>query len=670
MSLNIQQQDYNIMSQPYINKYMKLNILNFDMNVVDEISGNLVSCDVSVNADSDLRRSCSVSLIVVDSSFDVGSGNRIWLDKFIQPFVGYENIYTGEIQWYNQGIYLINAPSYSYDATNNTLSFSGLDLMSKLTGLRNGALPGVPTVVPQGSSVREAIIAAIKLAGFNKYVVDECTNVDGNVQSVPYDIQVDQGGYIFDIIKQLRDILPNYQVYFDVDGVFHYDQIPSGDNDPVLIDDNLWDNVLVAESVSTDFEKVKNYIEVYGKSHAIANYSSNTTVSGTQIRLTLSGYTETAGNMIGFTLPNNIVGNIKIKVNSLTARNLVDSNGVFITSLDKDVYYVAVLRANNTYEFLGHQQAQAIVQDDNPDSPFYVNGTTGIIREVLYGGDYDNIMSDDLALQRAKLELYWKCRLNDGISLSCIPIPWIDVNILVSHAPKNSTKQKKYMVKSFNASYGDNTTMTINAISYYAYYSPAPKPEPEPIPINYIQSTGTQYIDSGVVETADTAIDCSFDIVSPASAYVFGSKQNSQNKAYNAFFNDNAFEYNYVDIINDSSISLRSVTISQNVTGTKNKIVITDSNLGAVEYEKSIGTPQNETILICAIRKNDGSIRPYGGRLKIKYFKIKQKGELVRDFVPRKNPSGEVGLYDNITKQFYGNAGSGAFISGEEEVTN
>ena len=60
-------------------------------------------------------------------------------DKFIQPFVGYENIYTGEIQWYNQGIYLINAPSYSYDATNNTLSFSGLDLMSKLTGLRNGA---------------------------------------------------------------------------------------------------------------------------------------------------------------------------------------------------------------------------------------------------------------------------------------------------------------------------------------------------------------------------------------------------------------------------------------------------------------------------------------------------------------------------------------------------
>ena len=670
MPLNINQEDFNVVKQPFINKYLKLNVLNFNLSVVNEISGNLISFDVSVNADSDLRRSCSVSFVVTDSSFEPESGSQIWLNSFIQPYVGYENIYTGEVQWYNQGIYLINTPTYFYDATNNTLSFQGLDLMSKLTGVRNGALPGVPTIIPQGSSVREAMIAAIKLAGFTKYVVNECTNIDGSIQAVPYDIQVNQGGYVFDIIKQLRDILPNYQVYFDVNGVFHYDQIPSGDNDPVLIDDTLWNDVNMSDNITTDFESVKNYIEVYGKSHTVNYFPSATSVSGGVLNLTIAGYTETAGNMIGFVPTTNIVTRAYVKVNNGTARKLVDSAGNDIKNLDKDVYYVAVYQSNNTYLFLGHQQAQAVATDDNPESPFYVDGSVGIIRQVLSGGDYDNIMSDELALQRAKLEIYWKCRLNDSIALTCIPIPWVDVNILVSHAPKNSTKQKKYMVKSFNALYGDNTTMTINAISYYAYYSPTPKPEPEPIPINYIQSTGTQYIDSGVVETADTAIDCSFDIVSPASDYVFGSKQNSQNKAYNAFFNDNAFEYNYVDIINDSSISLRSVTISQNVTGTKNKIVITDSNLGAVEYEKSIGTPQNETILICAIRKNDGSIRPYGGKLKIKYFKIKQKGELVRDFIPRKNSSGEASLYDNITKQFYGNAGSGAFISGEEEVTN
>lgn len=682
MPLNIQQQDYNIMSQPYINKYMKLNILNFDMNVVDEISGNLVSCDVSVNADSDLRRSCSVSLIVVDATLEVMESGRIWIDKFIQPLVGYENIYTGEIQWYNQGIYLINAPSYSYDATNNTLSFSGLDLMSKLTGLRNGALSGVPTVVPQGSSVREAIIAAIKLAGFNKYVVDECTNVDGNVQSVPYDIQVDQGGYIFDIIKQLRDILPNYQVYFDVDGVFHYDQIPSGDNDPVLIDDNLWDNVLVAESVSTDFEKVKNYIEVYGKSHAITNYSSNTTVSGTQIRLSLSGYTETAGNMIGFTLPNNIVGNITIKVNSLTARNLVDANGAFITSLDKDVYYVAVLRANSTYEFLGHQQAQAIVQDDNPDSPFYVNGTTGIIREVLYGGDYDNIMSDDLALQRAKLELYWKCRLNDGISLSCIPIPWVDVNILVSHAPKNSSKQKKYMVKSFNASYGDNTTMTINAISYYAYYSPAPKPEPI-LPegytqLNYIQSTGTQYIDTGASFSNGVRVVIKFNLTSITASSkktpIFGAHNASEpyGRDYLSVDSSKNFEigggagYRYFKN-NTIATNVDYEVEASNIPGQETLIV--NGELYESTGGQAYATPFTNLPLYLFRVNTTNEAWFENASMKLYYAKFyDDKNVLVRNFTPCKNPSGEVGLYDYVTKAFYGNVGGGSLPDGYTEL--
>ena len=664
MPLNINQEDFNVVRQPFINKYLKLNILNFNLSVVNEISGNLISFDVSVNADSDLRRSCSVSLVVTDSSFEPETGSQIWLDKFVQPYVGYENIYTGEVQWYNQGIYLINTPTYFYDATNNTLSFQGLDLMSKLTGVRNGALPGVPTVIPQGSNVREAMIAAIKLAGFTKYVVDECTNVDGSVQEVPYDIQVNQGGYIFDIIKQLRDILPNYQVYFDVDGVFHYDQIPSGDNDPVLIDDTLWNDVNMSDNITTDFESVKNYIEVYGKSHTVNYFPSATSISGTTLNLTISGYTETAGNMIGFVPTANILSSAYVKINNGTARRLVDSAGQGVSGLEKDVYYVAVYQSNNTYLFLGHQQAQAIATDDNPESPFYVDGSVGMIRQVLSGGDYDNIMSDELALQRAKLEIYWKCRLNDSIALTCIPIPWVDVNILVSHAPKSGDRQKKYMIKSFSASYGDNTTMTINAISYYAYYAPPIHEDVLPdgyTQLDYIQSTGTQYIDTGVTETADTAIDCSFDIVRAASDYVFGSKQDSQNTAYNAFFSDNAFEYNYEELINDSSISFKSVTISQNVTETKNKIIITDTDLGSAEYEKSIGTPQNETILICAIRKKDGTMRPYGGTLKIRYFKIKQGNTIIRNFTPCKNPSGEVGLYDYVTKSFYGNAGGGQF---------
>lgn len=670
MPLNINQEDFNVVKQPFINKYLKLNVLNFNLSVVNEISGNLISFDVSVNADSDLRRSCSVSFVVTDSSFEPESGSQIWLNSFIQPYVGYENIYTGEIQWYNQGIYLINTPTYFYDATNNTLSFQGLDLMSKLTGVRNGALPGVPTIIPQGSNVREAMIAAIKLAGFTKYVVNECTNIDGSIQAVPYDIQVNQGGYVFDIIKQLRDILPNYQVYFDVNGVFHYDQIPSGDNDPVLIDDTLWNDVNMSDNITTDFESVKNYIEVYGKSHTVNYFPSATSVSGGVLNLTIAGYTEKAGNMIGFVPTTNIVTSAYIKVNNGTARKLVDSAGNGVKNLDKDVYYVAVYQSNNTYLFLGHQQAQAVATDDNPESPFYVDGSVGMIRQVLSGGDYDNIMSDELALQRAKLEIYWKCRLNDSIALTCIPIPWVDVNILVSHAPKNSSKQKKYMVKSFNASYGDNTTMTINAISYYAYYSPTPEPEPTPIlpegytQLNYIQSTGTQYIDTGIMPNQDTVMIVKMAFLGTAFDNIAGARNSS---------NDGTNRCGLVTFGATSKIgalfgtaSIQAINIDTEVheyTLDKTGLMIDGTSYGDA-YSGSFSC----TYPITLFAWNNGADGIVKNKSQIYGCKLYSGSTLIRDFTPCKNPSGEVGLYDYVTKAFYGNVGGGSLPDGYTEL--
>ena len=470
--LNITQNDYNIIKQRNVERYIKVNLLDFQYRIVDEISGNMVSCSVQCDADSDLRRSCSVSLVVVDKTFDIKPGGRIFLDRYIQVYVGLKNNRTNEIQWYNQGIYLIDAPTWQYDATNNTLSFSGLDLMSKLTGARNGQLEGIPTVIKKGESVRDAMIATLKLGGFTKYIVSECKNRDGTVQAVPYDIEIDQGGYVFDILSALRDILPQYQIYFDVDGVFHYELIPSGEDEPVLIDDDIWDSVLIGENIDTDFASVKNYIEVYGRTHDPEYYPSTISVSGATITLAIEKLTTlNEYDVIGFTPQTAVSGNIQLSVNSFGTKKLVDSNGSYITSLDKDIYYVAQYQKDGTWLFLGHQQAKGIWKDDNPDSPFYVNGTTGIIRQVLCGGDYDNIVSDELALERAKIEIYWKCRLNDSITLDIIPIPWMDVNIVVSHASKDSTTQNRYIVKSYSVDYSSvSSTMSVSMISFYPYY--------------------------------------------------------------------------------------------------------------------------------------------------------------------------------------------------------
>ena len=86
------------------------------------------------------------------------------------------------------------------------------------------------------------------------------------------------------------------------------------------------------------------------------------------------------------------------------------------------------------------------------------------------GGDYDNIQSDYLALQRAKLEIYWRCRLNDNITLNTIPIPGLDVNILFTHAIKNSSNNEQWIIDKYSVDYSETGEMTITAHKYYPYY--------------------------------------------------------------------------------------------------------------------------------------------------------------------------------------------------------
>lgn len=671
--INIGAEDYNVLKQQYIKKYIRLELLDFQYNIVDELSGNMTQCSINVDSNSDLRRSCDLSFVVTTSTFDIKAGSKLWLDKFVRPYVGYENMRTGEIQWYNQGIYLVNNPQWSYNASTNEISMQALDLMSKLTGLRNGNLEGIPTVIAKDENVREAIIKTIELSGFTKYICEECKTNDGMIVPVPYDIEIDVGGTIYDVLTGLRDIMPNYQIYFDINGVFHYEPIPLAYDDPVLIDDDLFNNVLISENINTDFESVKNYVEVLGHTWDVDYYSpsESTTVNDNMVTPTFADLTaledgtavgitlpidanSTSGLNIGFlgtnkivdidsknvqslskdtewifqfvsgqTLPSDYIqleyiqssgsqyintgfkpnqdtkisitvdfplsgttwlygsrtsagsnslgflceGNSKYRFDYASSTNELATKptGKFTINSDKNKCYINgelvftatyttfaspvnmyIFNNNNNgslsggssaklyncsiydngvlirnfipcknesgtvglydsvnnqfyqnagsgtfiagpeippvedkggpfWRFMGHQQAQATSYDDNPSSPFYVgdpigSSSVGRIRIVLYGGEYDNIYSDDLAKQRADFEIYQRSRLNDSISMETIPIPWMDANIVISHRFGQKQEPSKYIVKSFSVDYATGGTMTINAISWYPYY--------------------------------------------------------------------------------------------------------------------------------------------------------------------------------------------------------
>lgn len=479
MSYQISSSQYFTSKQQIRNKYVRISLLDFNFFTVDVLEGYALNGNITINAKSDIRRSGNLSFVVVNSTFNIQSGGKIWLDKYVKIEIGIENIQTKDIVWNNLGIFLINQPTYDYDASTNTMSFQCVDLMAKMTGLRNGYILGLSSegyvLIPEGSNVRVAIIDIVKKCGFNSYYVSDCVNVDGVIQNVPYDMQFDQGTTWYDILSDLNEILPNYQIYFDINGIFRYEKIPSGENDPIMITEDLWNDNLLKEVINVNFNDVKNVVEVWGKVHDTEYFSDSTTttISGNIIYPTWSELVSLGDYVItALSLPSNINNTNGIYINFLGQSLLIkDFSENKITFLPKNEYLCFSYDPNGYWLYLGGQQAYAIFKDENPESPFYIGSTIGEIPIILSGQDYDNITSNDLALQRAKYEIYKRCRLNDTIDLTTIPVYWADVNWKVTYTPLGGDKiSKEYMIQSINIPLNSEGSQSWNLSRFYPFY--------------------------------------------------------------------------------------------------------------------------------------------------------------------------------------------------------
>lgn len=475
----ITQAQYNTAKQSQRNISIRINLLNFSKQIIDSIEGQVISGSITSDANSNMRNTCDIQMVVTDSSFNVEAEGKIWMDRYIQIYIGVEDLKTHQTIWTNKGIYLLNQPTYGYSAESKALSFQGVDMMALLTDMRGGMLAEA-YLIPAGSNVRDVIITILGVNGINEYVVDDCKNSDGSIQPVPYDMNFDAGSTWWDVLEELQSILPNYQMYFDVDGVFHYETTPYRADEFVRMDDDIWKQNVISENVSYDFETIKNSVKVLGRTHSVDYYATEVSVDKNIVNLTIPGVTAiTDGLLIGFVLKQSIYGEVSLNVNNLGAKSLTKMDGTAVTSLAKDEYWTASYNgANNSWQFLGHLQAVGEWMDDNPHSPFFVGNPAGEIKIVLYGGDYDNIMSDELATQRAEWEIYQRCRMNDSITLTSVPIYWSEVNWMVAYTPLGQDVVNQYLIRSITTDLTHDGTQTYTLIRWYPYY------------IKYVPATG------------------------------------------------------------------------------------------------------------------------------------------------------------------------------------
>lgn len=181
--------------------------------------------------------------------------------------------------------------------------------------------------------------------------------------------------------------------------------------------------------------------------------------------------------------------------------------------------------------------------------------------------------------------------------------------------------------------------------------------------LDYIESSGTQYIDTGFIPNQDSAVHivCQPTVASGWQG-IFGARSAT-----------NVGEFG-VDI--PAGTTLRSVYGTGNVTTTVSTVATKldiYKNKNVCTINGAVLTNSTETFSsgypIWIFDKNTAGSKWNPCSMKLYSCKVYDNGTLVRDFIPCKNASGTIGLWDNVNSVFYANAGTGTFSTGKKHKT-
>ena len=496
----VRQKDIEVLMQSDKTLFYKLELLNKDMKTIDRIEGNLISDNISIDANSDIRRTYNCTMHISDSTFDIGYGKRFFYDRLIRPYIGIKHQRSGEVIWYLLGTFMFVDVGFSYDATNKNLSLTCNDLMCLLNGVMSGNLTNYKRTITAGTDARTVIIELLKEVGITKYFIE--FNINNHTVStfeIPYDMVYNAGMTAYQIIREIVDLYPGTEFYFSKDGVCMIDKIPTSDNETVVLNDDILQPILVGEQLNTSFKDIYNHIEIWGRINEPQFYSSSVTCTDNvyNVHLVVQKLNEDTGvyeeidysdqldNFDTFCLliPKTNQDTQYININGIGNVLIVDDEG---QPLEKDLLNAnrdnifRYKKDNNTFVFVGEYQVSAELyitnnpNDINPNAIIDVNNEYAIEKighkfKVLSGGDYDKIPTSNLCKQRCKLEMYNATNKQVSLNLTTLAIPFLDVNQLIEFTSRLNNKKEKFLVDNISCNFAEHS-MSISGHKYYAAY--------------------------------------------------------------------------------------------------------------------------------------------------------------------------------------------------------
>ena len=267
-------------------QFLKIELLDFDENPIKEIQGKCISGTLSLDGASSMRRSCSFSMLADEETYDITNiDSLLSLNKKFKLYIGYTNplreyAHYGEKIWFPLGVFVMISSSITNTLNGGNISISGKDKMCLLNGEVGGVLPapvvlhekyvrnadGSTTVKPSllydiiresviefgGQNPGKIMINDVPLNGkkvlryvgsktlyydrdgnevsendqyFRKVEPGELAGYDYVDFTFPGELIKQAGESVCSILDSVKNILGNYEYYYDVHGNFIFQEI-------------------------------------------------------------------------------------------------------------------------------------------------------------------------------------------------------------------------------------------------------------------------------------------------------------------------------------------------------------------------------------------------------------------------------------------------------------
>ena len=293
--------------------------------------------------------------------------------------------------------------------------------MAFLDGTLNGYLShDTQLTAKSGVKINEAIKTSVQY--LPKVMIDSF-DIEGLDVVLPYDMEFNPNGTVFNIIKSLVDLHMSQEFYFDTNGTFKVQRIRDRSNDPII-----WDFTEDNMDLSIDYineinmANVKNSIHIWGATNENTGIQTYWVYRNRWARENYSGMSELTGKQKG------------------------------------DICHV--INESNSYVW---DESNWKLLEFTVIPQFNIEN----IGEKIWSYSDDKIFDELQAKLRAEYELQQTSNFAETISLSCVPIYLLEPNNKIRLKDKDTGIDGDYLINTLNIPLNIDSPMNITAHKIY-----------------------------------------------------------------------------------------------------------------------------------------------------------------------------------------------------------